>query len=565
MTLRKRYVWFILLAFVVVPFRVSSFPQEGIPPAAEREAVSTDGMVVSSFPDATRAGARMLAAGGNAIDAAVATAFALGVCEPWASGLGGQSYLLVHLQNGRTVAIDGSSIAPEHFNLEELKQGRNRLVGYKSATVPSTLAALTFALQQYGTKSLADVLAPAIEIAEHGYRITPLQHSIWIENLEDLRKSEGARKDFLKNGNDPWEAGDLFIQPELAYTLKRIAEKGPDVFYHGEMAEAIEADMIRHGGYIRKEDLAAIHITEREPVRGRHRGYEIVSFPFPRSGETVLEMLNILEAFKPKFFKSESPDLVQATLEAMHIALVDSRANHPDANVPPAQRDRHLIDKRFARQRAKLIRFDHPLDEKLLTPEPGEPDDDSQTTHLSTADRWGNAVSLTQSICLYHGANVATPGLGFLYNDYMQTFDYRHPDNPYFIKPHGIFHSSKSPTMIFKNGQLFMVVGSPASPRIITAIVQTITNVLDRKMTLHDAVFAPRIHYSGSVVSIEALSPLNVEIIRTLKDRGYKVKEYKVPDKYFGGVQAILYNAKKKTFTGVADPRRDGIALGPEK
>jgi gamma-glutamyltranspeptidase/glutathione hydrolase len=533
--------------------------------ALQRDASSRFGMVVSSFPDATRAGEQMLETGGNAVDAAVATAFALAVCEPWASGLGGQSYLLVHLKDGRTTAIDGSSIAPSRFNLEELKKDQNRSLGYKSATVPSTVAALSYALQKYGTKKLREVLAPAIEIAEKGYRITPLQHSIWLENVEELRKSEGARKDFLKNGNEVWDVGDLFVQPELARTLRLLAEKGPEVLYKGEIADAIEADMIRNGGYIRKDDLAAVNIVEREPVYGTHRGLDIASFPFPGSGDTVIEMLNILESFKPKFFRGEPLNRIQATAEAMHIAQADSRKNIPDPNTPPSGRDRHFIDKRFAQQRKALINFSHPVDDKLLTSEPAEPDDDAQTTHLSTADRFGNAVSLTQSVCLYHGANVSTPGLGFLYNDYMQTFDYRNPESPYYIKPHGAFHSSKSPTMLFKKGKLLMVVGSPASPRIITAIVQTVTNVVDRKMTLKEAVFAPRIHYSGGMLDLEAVEPMTPEIIAALKARGYHIREYKSLDNYFGGVQAIYYDAKKKMFLGVADPRRDGIALGPAK
>ncbi len=540
----------------------SAQPAITSPSDAQRVATSREGMVVSSFPEATRAGVQMLATGGNAIDAAVATAFALGVCEPWASGLGGQSYLLVHLKSGRTLAIDGSSIAPARFNLEELKVARNRFLGYKSATVPSTVAALAYALQKYGTKKLADVLAPAIEIAEKGYRITPLQHAIWLENVDELRKSEGTRKAFLKNGTSAWDAGDLFIQPELAHTLRLIAEQGPEVFYRGEIAEAIEADMLRNGGYIRKDDLAAISIKERAPVSGTHRGLQVFSFPFPGSGDTVIEMLNIVETFSPRFLRRNDVKRFQAMAEAMHIALVDSRTNTPDPDTPPSQRDLHFINKNFAQQRAKLIRFDRPLDEKLLTSEPPEPDDDAQTTHLSTADRFGNAVSLTQSVCLYHGANVSTPGLGFLYNDYMQTFDYRHPDSPYYIKPHGRFHSSKSPTMIFKKGKLFLVVGSPASPRIITAIVQTITNMLDRKMTLQEAVVAPRVHYSGGTFDLEAVDPISPGIIAALKARGYHVREFKTIDKYFGGVQAIFYDVKGRTFIGVADPRRDGIALG---
>lgn len=562
-------------------------------PAPPQVATSQYGMVVSSFPEATRAGEQMLADGGNAIDAAVATALALSVCEPWASGLGGQTYLLVHLNDGRSIAIDGSSIAPQRFNLEELNQGRNRFLGYKSATVPSTLAALTYALEKFGTKKLNEVLAPAIEIAEKGYRITALQRSIWEENVEELRKSEGARQAFLKNGTDAWEVGDLFVQPELAHTLRLIAEKGPDVFYKGDIAEAIEADMIHNGGYIRKDDLAAINIVEREPVRGTHHGLDVVSFPFPGSGDTVLEMLNIIETFKRALFRGDPANRIQATAEAMHMALADSRRNSPNPNTPPPQRDRHFIDKSFARERSALIRYDRPIDEKQLNALPPEPDDaqssppqrratslvalqsapdheawrrdDAQTTHLSTADRFGNAVSLTQSICLYHGANVSTPGLGFLYNDYMQTFDYRNPDSPYSLRPHGIFHSSKSPTMILKKGKLMMVVGSPASPRIITAIAQTVVNAVDRKMSLEDAVFAPRIHYSGGTLDLENMPPVTAGLIETLKSRGYRVRQFKSLDKYFGGVQAIYYDSKKKMFTGVADPRRDGIALGPAK
>ncbi len=511
------------------------------------------GVVAAAFPEAA-AGAEMLERGGNAVDAAVAAAFALAVCEPWGSGLGGQTFILIHTAGGRDIAIDGSAPAPLRINLEELR-GEARRAGHKSATVPSTVRALDYALRKYGTKTLAEALAPATRIARRGYRITKLQYELASEKYEDFLKYESTRRTFLKEGKHLYRPGELFVQTDLARTLEMLAEEGADAFYRGAIARRIEEDMIENGSYIRRDDLERVRVVEREPARSSYRGYQVVSFPHPGSGETVIEMLNILERFDPRTLARRDANAVHLLAEAMRIAFYDARHNQPHPDTPRAERDARFTDKSFAAGRAALIKFERPLDlEKALRSQEAQ----GQTTHLSVMDSRGNAVALTQSINGYYGSRAIARGLGFFYNNYISSFNFSEPDHPYYIRPGGVLHSSKSPTILLKDGLPFLAVGSPASPRIITAIVQTIVNVIDGQMSLEKAVAAPRLHAQSGLVEMEP--GFGRDVAAELRRRGFKLRLYKKLDMYFGGVHAVLYDASRREFIGAADPRRDGSA-----
>ena len=284
-------------------------PSTGTPGVAELpyqlwplEVISSNGVVVSGSEQASRAGAAVLEAGGNAVDAAVATAFALGVTEPMTSGLGSETFILIYSADGDTHAIDGSCYvprlaSPDEFQKVRVAAERGYVQGYKAIAVPGSLAALTYALHRYGTTSLAEVLAPAIDLADFGYNLNSSTHAELTYLSFLVRHQEYVADLFLKNFTDTWGPNHLFCASDLANTLRRIARNGPQDFYGGHIADEIDADMERHGGYVRKADLMRVRAVERPPIRASYRGLEVITFPFPGGGASLVEMLHILEKF----------------------------------------------------------------------------------------------------------------------------------------------------------------------------------------------------------------------------------------------------------------------------
>lgn len=521
--------------------------------------VSDQGMVVTAFPDATEAGMDMFKIGGNAVDAACAAALALGVCEPQGSGIGGQTVAILHV-NGRTVAIDGSTKAPSLAHPSNFSNESERKRGYKSTTIPSTLAVLGYLNEKYGRLRWRTIIQPAINIASTGYRITELQSFLLKRELENFLSvpCQSGAKYFLKKGKLPYEPGELFVQRDLASTLSDIGLRGPGTFYTGEIAARIDSDMRKHGGLLCLEDLAMIpDVIEREPVEGSYRDYSIKSLPPPGSGETLLLILAMLESLSPELLQEDSPEKYRWMAEILHKAFIEYRQNPRNPNTF------HQIEGSEMRIRQRAFQLISKIEagETLLGRSAGPKQGMGETTHLSVIDTEGNAVGLTQSLNLVYGAKVVTEGLGFLYNNYIEAFQFGHPDHYYNLRPGGIPWPCATPTIVFKNELPWLVLGSPGSQRIFSSMAQFLSLVIDRKMSIDKAMMHPRIHSEqNGELSMEA-ERIDPGIIEFLEEKGYKIKSREPYSFYMGAIQAALKCQSGKGFQGAADIRRDGTAL----
>jgi gamma-glutamyltranspeptidase/glutathione hydrolase len=518
-------------------------------PKPRRVGVSRKGMVSTAHYLATEAGIELFERGGNAVDAAAASAFALGVCEPAASGLGGQTMvLLTQAENGQTVALDGSSRAPNRAMPGLL--GKAELSrGYRSSTVPSTPATLTYMVQRFGRFDLAAVLQPAIRLAEQGYRITRLQHDLTRRELKHLReRSAGAI--FLRGGRTPYPVGSLFRQPALAATLKRLARWGVKSFYSGRIARGIAADMDLHGGLIRRDDLAQVPWPlERRPLSCRFENMRILTFPPPGSGRTLVEMLNILSDFSAKERAPGTPRGSVLLASIIRQAFRDRTDRPRDPHFYAQVEEKKMLSGEYARKAAARIRKD--LRRTRSTR--------GETTHLSAADAEGNFVSLTQSIERVYGSCEACPELGFLYNNYMSAFESEDIGHPYYLRPNAAPWASVAPTIVFRGRRPWLAIGSPGSDRITPSILQVLLR-LD-KQSPYEAVEAPRLHCSlDGMVSLEA-SRMRSDIPEVLRQNGFEIRERDPYSFYLGCVQMVVRD--RHGFIGVADPRRDGSAGGP--
>ncbi len=538
------------------------------------EVRSPNGMVVCGSPEAAKAGAAILAAGGNAVDAAIATAFALGSSEPVTSGIGGQVFILIYLKNGRTVAVDGSCVVPALANPAELQAIRNvgNVRGYKSVAVPGALAALAYTLERYGTKSLAEVLAPAIDIAEFGFHMNTTELAN-VETYHAKIQRGGYLADiFLKDFTGYWPPEHVFCQGDLAETLRRIARVGAGDFYRGRIADEIDADMVRNGGYVRKADLVQVRAVERPPLRGSYRGLDVITFPYPGGGGSLLEMLNILESFPPELLHGSSLDRLHLQLEAGRIAMCDLLT----PTVPLELLDRELAQKGYGARRARLIRFDRALRDREISDADPMPYFVLGTTQVSVADREGNVVALTQTIGASLGAAVATPGLGFAYNSNLDAFEYTNPRSPFFLAPGRVPRTTLTPTIVLKNGKPFLALGSAGSERIVPSLAAVLSAIEDRGLGLRAAVAAPRIIWGFSGVTstsergyLELAGEITPERAAALAKRGFtRMYEQGFPARWidlmaFGGTNALLIDPDTHTFVGVPDPRRQGVAVAP--
>lgn len=516
----------------------------------QRVSISKHGMLATSHYLATNAGVEILRNGGNAVDAAVAAAFALGVVEPAASGLGGQTMaLLYEAESKRKIALDGGTRAPNRVIPGELDRSL-RLRGHKATTVPSTPAVLAYTLSRYGTKPLDEILQPAVYFAEQGYPVSPLQHYLTRRELKYLKQGTAAPF-FLRNGTQPWAIGSNFKQPVLAETLKRLAEAGIEDFYQGEIAKKIHADMEANGGYIRDDDLAQIPWPiERRPLATRFSDLRIFTFGPPGAGRTLIEALNLLEQFPDRLQDPDRPDGALLLAHILRKANLD-RADQPDDPALFAQElemGQDIIEKSYATSVAKRIR-------RRITTQ-------GETTHLSAMDKHGNVIGITQSIEQVYGSFTATPDLGFLYNNYMTSFEYKDITHPYFLRPNAVPWASVAPTIVFKGRQPWLVIGSPGSERIVSAIVQVLLR-LQRGAHPFDAVEAPRMHCSvRGKVSLEA-SRFRDDIPKLLSRHGFEIDARDPYSFYLGSVQLVIREPQGELM-GVADPRRDGSAGGPD-
>ena len=547
-------------------------------------------IVTSVHELASRAGVEMLRSGGNAVDAAVATGFALAVVHPQAGNLGGGGFLLLRNASGETHFLDFREKAPaaatENMYLDA--QGNvipdfgkdSSVVGYKSIGVPGSVAGLVYAEKKYGKLSLEKIIAPAIKLARDGF---PLAY----EDTQDLKKDEylaqfpESKRIFLRDGNH-YQPGELLKQPELAHTLERIA-KNPDEFYHGAMARELAAAIHKGGGLITAEDLAAYEVKEREPIRGSYRGYDVVSAPPPSSGGVALvEILNILEGFDLAKFGNRSADAIHLETEAFRRAFYD-RADFmgdPDfAKIPVAQ----LIDKKYAAAWRDSIDLNHAsVSKELKRPSifhelervaqlrPTTIREAENTTHYSVVDAEGNAVAVTTTLNDSFGSRVTAEGLGFLLNDEMDDFAAKQgvpntygliqgPANA--IGPGKRPLSAMTPTIVLKDGKLFLILGSPGGPRIITIVANILIGVVDFSLDIQEAVNAPRFHHQWLPDQIIVEDRLSPDTMNVLGSKGHKLRVDR-SWRDWGDGECIMVDPKTGERLGASDGRNNGKAVG---
>jgi gamma-glutamyltranspeptidase/glutathione hydrolase len=555
--------------------------------AAAAPAQARGGMVVTSQARATRAGVAMLAAGGNAIDAAVAAAFALGVTQPFSAGIGGGAFLLIRRASGEVVAIDARETAPAAADRDMyVRPGvpeRASLAGPLAVATPGFVQGLAAAQAEYGALSLAEVLRPAIRLAADGFEIGPY-HAKMLERMRGYglpeRFPETARIQYPANGETAYPGWRL-VQTDLAKTLRRIAQRGPDVFYSGDLAATIAADVKRRGGLLTVDDLAAYEVRFRKAVRGEYRGYRVDSFPPSSSGGVALiEMLNILSAFDLAPLGAGSSASVHRIAEAMKFAFADRAAYLGDADfvdVPVAALTAPAYGAELARRinppRWRRAPWTWLRGESVATVRgPGLPQNDSGTTHLSTSDAAGNAVALTMTINTPFGSGITVPGTGVLLNNEMDDFS-KAPDTPNIyglvdtrganaIAPGKRPLSSMAPTIVTVDGELFMVTGSPGGPRIITTVLLTLLNVIDFDMDVEQAVAAPRFHQQWVPDTLYVEPAVTADVIRGLEARGHTVE---ISERNWSAAEAIVVDAETGWHYGGSDPRRDGLAAGPPR
>ncbi|MDH5762778.1 MAG: gamma-glutamyltransferase [Nitrospinota bacterium] len=522
---------------------------------------SANGMVSTAFPEATRAGVEILEAGGNAIDAACAAAFALSVCEPQASGLGGQSMVLLHTQD-KNLALDGSSRVPSLAHLSRIKSGES-LTGYRATTVPSTPAVLGYMHFTYGRASWRTVLEPAIRIAKEGYRITELQHRLQKREMKAFLavSSQSGARYFLKDGKEPYAVGDKFVQNDLARLLEFISEEGVKAFYSGEPARQIDRDMRDNDGFLHYEDMALIPWPVlRKTISRRYRGLSIHTLPPPAAGRTLLLILLMLGNLPSKFLKERSPESYHFIAETFRKALLNRKERPFDPNIyPQLPQDKRILSLDFAKMLATSIqdKIDPTLPLADLFPSVND------TTHLSVMDRQGNAVGITQSIERVYGARTAAKGLGFLYNNYMSSLETKDPSHPYYLRPNAVPWSMSAPVIVFRRKQPWLVAGSPGSERIFSAVALFLTHILDSDLPMSESMILPRIHCSiGGKLSYEE-GRMDDKVVQYLKNVGYKMDAREPYAFYLGAIHAVMRTQTIDGFQGVAEIRRDGTAAGP--
>ena len=542
-------------------------------------------MVASVHELASRAGVEIMQVGGNAVDAAVATGFALAVVHPQAGNLGGGGFMLIRMAEGATHFIDYREKAPAAATADMYLDAQGNviknlsLVGYKAIGVPGSVAGLAFAQKKYGRLPLERVMAPAIKLAREGYPLA------W-EDARDLEDADLAsfaesHRIFQRNGKF-YKPGEILKQPELAKTLERIA-KNPDDFYHGEMARALAASVQKGGGLVTADDLANYEVKEREPIRGTYREYDVISAPPPSSGGIALmEILNILEGYDLTKFGSRSAESIHLTTEAFRRAFYDRAEflGDPDfAKIPVAQ----LIDKRYAagwretidpahasasadlRRPAvfnELERYAqaHPLPMSAI----GEP---QNTTHYSVVDAEGNAVAVTTTLNDSLGSRVTAEGLGFLLNDEMDDFASKAgvpntygliqgPANA--IGPGKRPLSAMTPAIVLKDGKLFLVMGSPGGPTIITTVANILMGVVDYGLDIQEAVNAPRFHHQWIPDHLKVEDRISPDTLAILRTKGHKIEV----EHLWGDGECIEVDPKTGERLGASDGRNNGKAIG---
>ncbi|MCB1740409.1 MAG: gamma-glutamyltransferase [Gammaproteobacteria bacterium] len=531
------------------------------------------GMVASQEATATRVGVAVLESGGNAVDAAVAVGFALAVTLPRAGNVGGGGFMLVHDAGTATQhAIDYRERAPTASSRDmylgedgEVDRHRKRF-SHLSVGVPGTVAGLHLAHQRFGSRPWTELIAPAIALARDGIVVGEGLAAALQAGQERLAAHPASARIFLRPDGKPWQVGERLVQSDLADSLEAIARQGPQAFYEGHIAKAIAEEMRSHGGLITRTDLAAYSAVLRAPVRGRYRGHEIVSMPPPSSGGVhLIQILNILEGFDLTAAGHNSAQSIHWLAESMKRAYADRSAHLGDPDHWPVPVT-GLTDERYAAR----LRAD--IDARATASSqirPGTPQDfeSEQTTHYSIMDRTGNVVSNTYTLNFSFGSGIVAPGTGILLNNEMDDFS----GKPGTANAYGLIGgeanavqpgkrplSSMTPTIVLRGGEPLLATGSPGGSRIITTVLQVISNIIDHGMNLQEATNAPRVHHQWLPDELRVEEGLSIDTIRLLRGRGHEV----VVKNAMGSTQSVQH--LRGIFLGASDPRRRGaLSAGP--
>lgn len=570
-SIKKTFVALSIIISLILQFACTKTPQP---------VTAKNGMVVSTSSYASKVGVDILKKGGNAIDAAVAVGFALAVTYPSAGNIGGGGFMVIHFKDGENTTIDFREKAPlsadKDMYLNEAGEFFPELSqeGTTSAGVPGSVSGLIYALKKYGTLPLTEIIQPAIDLAKNGWKLEERDARYFNENLPRFEKYPSSLKVFSKDG-ESYREGDLFTQPDLAWTLEQIKENGRDGFYKGKVADLLVDQVSSLGGYITLADLEKYQPMEREPITGNYRGYEIVSMPPPSSGGIALvELLNILENYDLAKEGWGSSGYIHHLVEAMKYVYADRTYHLGDEDFYPVPKEK-LLSKHYAKtifdkieevkNRAVPSAEISGLDVSLFQ-------ESTETTHYSVYDAFGNAVSTTTTINSAFGSKIVVDGAGFLLNNEMDDFSGKSGTQNQFgllgteansIMPEKRMLSSMTPTIILKDGKPYIIIGSPGGSTIITVVLQVILNCIDFPMNIQEAVEMPRIHHQWFPDSIYyEQKALNEEVKEELVDMGYAFIDEGAEFLILGISEGIMIDRINNFISGASDPRGGGLAAG---
>ena len=530
------------------------------------------GMVSSEHGLASQVGLDILKRGGNAIDASVAVGFALAVVLPNAGNIGGGGFMMIHdAKSGKDVALDFREMAPSAASRDMYLDSAGKVIprsstfSHLAVGVPGTVAGLTQALNNYGSIKLKDLIAPAIKLAEQGFEVTPHLAEMLEASRNHLGKWPASRAIFFK-GDRPLVAGEILVQKDLANSLRLIAKQGPSVFYEGEIAKKIVAEMATHNGLITSADMKNYKAVEREPVKGNYRGYQVMSMPPPSSGGVhIIQMLNMLEQFPIKQQGANSAQNIHLMAEVMKLAYADRSEylGDPDFYKVPVKA---LTSPAYAAELVKKIDPNHATPSAQIKPGQLQPYESDQTTHYSVADKHGNVVATTYTLNLLFGSGIVATGTGITLNNEMDDFSIKAGVPNAFGLVGGEANavagnkrplSSMSPTIVLKDGKPFLTTGSPGGSRIITTTLQVLMNVIDHDMNVAEATLSPRIHHQWEPDQLRIEKGISFDTQNLLTKKGHQLRVARP----MGRTQTIQINSDG--MEAYSDPRNpDGRALG---
>jgi gamma-glutamyltranspeptidase/glutathione hydrolase len=532
-------------------------------------------MVVTRERHATAVAVQVLRSGGNAIDAAVAVGFALAVTHPSAGNIGGGGFMLVRLADGRSSFLDFRECAPAAASRDMYLDANGKvteesLTGYRASGVPGTVRGLEYASKKWGRKPWAELVRPAADLAASGFEISYGQAQSFRGSATGLGRFPESKRIFLRDGR-LYEAGERFVQPELAKTLERIAQSGAKDFYEGETARLLAMDMREHGGLVTLEDLKSYTVKEREPLRGTYHGYSILTAPLPSSGGIgILDMLGILDGTGYEKSGAGSAASIHFMTEAMRRFFADRSEHMGDADfvhVPVSS----LLDSKYLAHLRRSIDPERATPSSQVKPAKFSAHESEETTHYTVADAAGNVVAVTYTLNGGYGSKVTPPGLGFLLNNEMDDFTAK-PGAPNLygllqgdanaIQPGKRPLSAMTPTILLKEGKPYLALGSPGGPTIINTVLEVMLNVIDFGLGVQDAVNWPRFHHQWMPDELRMEPGFSPDTVALLVQRGYNVKLTSAPGRPFSQGEVAAIRFADGWLEGAPDPRTEATAEG---